>query len=90
MDLSKYKDKYNVIDESNYRKSKRNLPSIQERKLVYKNSGLDQVVKDWDQLEKNVLFLRAKSKSPIELKKKYPKIDIQLLTNLISELKKHE
>ncbi len=54
--------------------------------ILFKKLGLDKYTSDWDQLEKDLLIIRASSYDMKILIKRYPKIPIDKLVNLKSEL----
>lgn len=54
--------------------------------ILLKKTGLDKYTSGWDQLEKDLLIIRAGSYDLKVLIKKYPRIPIDKLVNLKSEL----
>jgi hypothetical protein len=71
---------YKVNDRSARQKSEVPLPK--ERDATFATAGLTRDVKDWDALDRDVLYLRAKNLSLKDLKRRYPKIDPGSLTKL--------
>lgn len=53
-----------------------------DRNRVLAQSGVLQKTKDWDELAKDELMIRAQTLKIQDLSKRYPKIEINLLTKL--------
>ncbi len=64
-------------------KKSQRLPSVEERDESFaKVKDLPTLVNGWDEMEKDLLFMRAKHDSLTKLKKQYPAIDAKLLVKL--------
>ena len=61
------------------------LPTRLERNRAIKAAGLDPIAKDWDEVDRDVLYMRAISLSMNDLQKDYPKIKSTLLKRLKKE-----
>ena len=71
--------KVHTLEELN----KNDLPSVNNRDSLLETAGLSDEVKNWDQLEKDLLFIRAKGNNPEKkLKEKYPGINVSKLNKL--------
>jgi hypothetical protein len=58
------------------------LPSVDTRNEIFKKAGLQNDTKSWDELDKDMLYVAAKSAKLDALKKKYPKINSKKLVVL--------
>ena len=58
------------------------VPTRFERNRAIKVAGLEPVVKEWDEVDRDVLYMRAKNLSMKDLQKDYPKIKSTLLKRL--------
>lgn len=82
INLEKLENKYNVIKPESYGQGKRVLSPIEIRDDALFRSDLDAVTQDWDELDKDILVLRARKKPLSYLFEKYPKIDKKSLKSL--------
>ena len=62
--------------------AKRSLPSVQDRDRLIHNAGLEEDVAHWDQLDRDLLYIKAKRASEKELAAAYPKLDEGKLRHL--------
>jgi hypothetical protein len=58
------------------------LPSPRERDAAFSRAGLEPSLQGWDAVERDVLYLRARSLPQTELLKRYPKLDAAALQKL--------
>jgi hypothetical protein len=64
--------------------SKADLPDVQVRNQIIAKAGLEEDVKNWDELDKDLLYVRAKkAETSADLKKKYPSLPGTKLGKLI-------
>lgn len=58
------------------------LPSPRARDALYSRAGIAQAVQEWDAVEKDMLYLRARELPASELQAAYPKLDPKALARL--------
>jgi hypothetical protein len=63
--------------------SKTSLPSREDRERLFKKVGITKYIGSFDELDRDVLFKRARSSSPAELRKTYPSIPLEALQGLV-------
>lgn len=61
--------------------------SPEARLGVFEKAGIDKTVKKWSHFEQDMLVLRAKNKTLVDLSKSYPKIPKSQLSKLQQSLK---
>lgn len=64
------------------------IPQPKNRDAAFKAAGLLKHVKGWDAVDRDVLYLRAKSLSLDDLKARYPKLDADALSKLRETVRK--
>lgn len=78
--------KLHTIDELTNKSGK--LPPVEVRDAAIAHAGLTDDVKAWDELDKDILYLRARNFDCDRLKRSYPKLAPGKLSALQSEIKK--
>ena len=58
------------------------LPSVEERETAFSRADLRSDIADWDQLDRDMLYLRARSMTLEVLSSQYPKLIKEKLKNL--------
>lgn len=58
-----------------------------ERDALFGKAGLTQATEKWDQLDKDMLLMKARTASLVDLQKKYPKLSKEALQKLQNLLK---
>ena len=64
-----------------------NLPQVEVRDKAFSQAGLTDDVKSWDQLDRDMLFLRARASTGDSLAESYPKLSKKKLRALVDVLK---
>ena len=63
------------------------LPRVETRDKAFSGAGLSEDLKSWDQLDRDMLFLRARASDPNALASAYPKISKKKLRALADAVK---
>src|SRR5438067_776847 len=66
------------------------LPSRKARDAVFDRSGIIVQVKKWDELEKDLLFMRGKEMDLVRLIARYPSLPKEKLAKLSTLIKRRE
>ena len=69
------------------KKDPQGILSPEERDSLFLKAGIDKEIDSWDQLDKDMLLMKARTAGLAELKEKYPKLPKKALANLIKLLK---
>jgi hypothetical protein len=81
----KKKDTFKKGNEvSKFEKKKSQLPERDLREAAFEKAGLAEEIKKMDEVDRDLLFYKAKNNSVEELKKEYPSIDIEKIKKLKS------
>lgn len=79
----KKKDTFKKGNEiSKFEVKKSQLPDRDLREAAFTKAGLTEEIKKMDEIDRDLLFYKAKNSSIEELKKEYPSIDIEKIKKL--------
>lgn len=67
---------------SKFERKKSQLPERDLREAAFEKAGLSNEVSKMDEIDRDLLFYKAKNNTVDELKKEYPSIDIEKLKKL--------
>ncbi len=88
VDVKIFEKDYNV-HKVGKTEAKNKIPPYELREYLFIKVKLSEHIQDWDELDKDRLFLRAKEYQVERMQKLYPKIPEDKLKKLKSEIRRH-